>query len=250
MIQNNSKQTFTDDAGTTIEYKNPSKFKFNKETNSAKDVQLGAYPISESLVSKITNSKELKDFNLPKDFNGNILKTEDGFFVGENINQPKIGDHRVSFTYIPNQNISILAKQVQNTFSSYNTDYGNFERLEHGTKDASSMISNAKAENSFTTWLLRIIGFACMIFGLTLVLKPFAVIADVVPMIGSFVSMGTFLLSFLVAIVFSMLTISIAWIFYRPLIGVPLLIVSIAAIVMIFKIKKLPNNFFNFTIMR
>jgi hypothetical protein len=59
-----------------------------------------------------------------------------------------------------------------------------------------------------------------------MLMKPVAVLADVVPFLGSLVEMGSFLVSLLVAATLSLVTISVAWLFYRPLLTVGLLLVA------------------------
>ena len=62
-----------------------------------------------------------------------------------------------------------------------------------------------------------------MLVGINLVLKPLSVIADVLPILGTIVSGGTGLISLLLSAIFSMITIAVAWIFYRPLLGIVLI---------------------------
>ena len=50
--------------------------------------------------------------------------------------------------------------------------------------------------------------------------------------------MGTGLLSFLIALPCSLVTIAIAWIVYRPVLGIILLVIAVGAIVMLFKNRK------------
>lgn len=69
------------------------------------------------------------------------------------------------------------------------------------------------------------------------ILSPEAMRRDVVPFIGNIVGVGTGFVAFLLSLPLSLLVISVAWIFYRPLIGVPLVIAAIAGFV--FLISKL-----------
>jgi hypothetical protein len=50
----------------------------------------------------------------------------------------------------------------------------------------------------------------------------------VVPVLGHIVEFGTGLLAFVLALALSLITIAIAWIYYRPLLGVALLVVGLA----------------------
>ena len=77
------------------------------------------------------------------------------------------------------------------------------------------------------TWILRLVGFLLMVLGLNMIFKPLAVIADVLPILGSIVGAGTGIIACLLAAILSLLTIAIAWIVYRPLLGIILLAVAV-----------------------
>ena len=76
-----------------------------------------------------------------------------------------------------------------------------------------------------------------MFFGFSAIFRPLSVIADVLPIAGTIVGAGTGLVALLLTIPISLVIIAIAWIFYRPLVGIPLVIVAIAGFV--FLIRKL-----------
>jgi hypothetical protein len=100
------------------------------------------------------------------------------------------------------------------------------------------MIAQAEQENKALTWGLRFLGFIVMMIGLNLIFKPLSVLADVVPFLGSLVGVGTGLIAFLIAISISFTVIAIAWVFFRPLLGIGLLVVAgAAAYVIITKLK-------------
>ena len=66
-----------------------------------------------------------------------------------------------------------------------------------------------------------------MMMGLNLFLSPLSVIADVVPIAGTVVGAGAGIIAFLVAAPITLITIGIAWIFYRPLIGIVLIVIAV-----------------------
>jgi hypothetical protein len=70
------------------------------------------------------------------------------------------------------------------------------------------------------TWILRLVGFILMLVGFSLLFRPLSVLADVVPFIGDIVGVGTGFVAFLLSLPLSLLVISVARIFYRPLIGI------------------------------
>ena len=124
--------------------------------------------------------------------------------------------------------VSIMSEQAGHSFTPFRTSNGkSLNMLAMGTVAASDMIARAEAENTAWTWGLRVAGFVMMGIGLGLVLKPLSVLADVLPIAGDFVQTGTGLISFCVAGACSLATISVAWVFYRPLIGVPLLLAGV-----------------------
>mmetsp|Transcript_6226 Transcript_6226/g.8093 ORF Transcript_6226/g.8093 Transcript_6226/m.8093 type:complete len:158 (-) Transcript_6226:23-496(-) len=84
---------------------------------------------------------------------------------------------------------------------------------------ADQLFAAAEAENAATTWILRFIGFLLMVAGISLVLQPIAVFADVLPLLGDIVGCMLITIAFIIAGFFSGLTISIAWLIYHPLIG-------------------------------
>src|SRR5262249_40969967 len=93
----------------------------------------------------------------------------------------------------------------------------------------------AQRQNTVITWILRAVGFGMMWFGLSLLLRPLSVVAGVLPILGSIVGFGTGLVAGLVALPCAALTVAMAWIAYRPVLGIGLMLAAagiIAAVVM------------------
>ena len=89
------------------------------------------------------------------------------------------------------------------------------------------------------SWVLRGVGILLMFAGLRMILTPLAVFADVVPLFGQIVGAGTGMIAGLLAVVLSSMTMAIAWLVYRPLIGGILLVVAAGIIVMmVMRLKK------------
>ena len=81
------------------------------------------------------------------------------------------------------------------------------------------------------TWLFRLVGFLLFMFGVYFMLSPVYTLLYWFPWVGRYVgTLGSFicrLVGFLIAIPFTLLTISVAWLFYRKEIGIPNLVVSL-----------------------
>ena len=108
---------------------------------------------------------------------------------------------------------------------------GTIEMIRTGAHDAAEMFKAAEAQNKLITWLVRLSGFLLMFIGLALVFRPLSVVADILPFVGSLIGFGTGLLAFFGALIASMLTVSVAWFFYRPLLSVALIAASVALVV-------------------
>jgi hypothetical protein len=86
------------------------------------------------------------------------------------------------------------------------------------------MFKSAEQSNKRLTWILRGVGLLVMAIGLSMVLKPLSVLADVVPFFGNIVQAGTGLIALLVSLTLSFITVAVAWIVYRPVLGIALLV--------------------------
>ena len=63
-------------------------------------------------------------------------------------------------------------------------------------------------------------------------------IADVLPILGNIVEMGNGLVAGIVALVCSLVTIAIAWIFYRPVLAIFLLVLAAGGIYLLWKKRQ------------
>lgn len=157
-----------------------------------------------------------------------LARTEQGIFVGANASTPQLGDLRVRWERIPEGAVSILAKQQGNTFADWQTPSGRTleQNLEMGNVSANDMFTTLETGNAVITWVLRFVGWLVMFMGIAMVVKPLVIVADVLPFLGSLVGAGTTLFAFVVSAPLSLLTISVGWIVYRPLLGIALLLVA------------------------
>lgn len=219
---------------------NPGSMDFDNLDRRAENVRFGAFRLNENQISRIGDSREFelgKDYKCPIETaqkRGNVLyipystSQADGTTNRRDVaSSPQIGDLRVSFEVIYPHDISIVAKQRGDSFVSYTAKTGKkVDLLANGVKDAAEMFAAARRGNAMFTWLIRLGGFLMMFIGLSMVLKPLSVLGDVVPFIGTVIGMGAGLVAGLVSLVCSLVTIAIAWIFYRPIIGIALLLIA------------------------
>lgn len=212
------------------------------ETWNADPVTVGGFTLSPGLKGQIDNFTSFSagdDAEVPEEIGGKkVQKADGGFYLGESPGSPQVGDVKVKHKVALPGEVSVIAKQAGNRLEPFTADAGGkIEMLEVGKKSSGSMFEAAHQGNKMMTWILRAIGFFLMFFGFNLVFKPLSVLADVVPLFGTIVGAGTGIIAFLLSVVISFLIISVAWIFYRPLIGVPLLLIAVVGAVLL--VRKL-----------
>ena len=210
---------------------------------AAGSVTLGAFRLSSSLLGQINNFAALPvaaNVRLPDALKDQVKPTGTGFYVGKAPQTPAIGDLRIQFMAIAPEVISVVSKQVADSFEPYSAKTGKtVELLETGVHSADEMFRTAQTHNQVLTWILRGVGFLLMLIGLAAIVNPLAVLVDIVPFLGSVVEAGVFFIAFCGAAVLSLLTIAVAWIVYRPLLGVGLIVVAVGVAVLLKnKLKK------------
>lgn len=203
------------------------------------DATLSAYRLPAFLIDAWDDFKphELPAVDaLPEPLRAKASLRDGWLYVSATPDQPALGDARVKFQSIPAGDASVLARQIKDSFEPYATKTGtSIARIASGMQSKESMFAAAKSENTMMTWLLRGGGFLLMFVGLAMVFQPLKVLADVLPFVGRIVGVGTGLIAFLLSAIGSSVTIAMAWVWYRPLIGVILLCVTVGALILLFK---------------
>ncbi|MBP3558083.1 MAG: TMEM43 family protein, partial [Thermoguttaceae bacterium] len=162
-------------------------------------------------------------------------RTETGFYFGADPNAPQIGDVRVTFEIVEAPRpASVVSQQNGDSFVPYQAKTGAVELLSNKIDTAEAMFAQAKRGNATTGWILRLIGFVLMYAGFSSIFKPLEVLADIVPFLGSLVGLGTGVISFALSLCGSLTTIAIAWLWFRPLIAIPLLVAAVGSLVWLF----------------
>ena len=222
-------------------HQNPKRIPYQSITYTAKVIRLGNFVLSSSLAGKISSFCQLPvvdKHHLPQEIQRKTCIRQGKIYSCENPLNPQVGDVRISFKVVRPLDISLVAEQVGNSFKTYRTSNGGaIELLQPGLYSAEEMFKQARRSNAIMTWVLRLVGFLSMLVGLVLIFRPLTILSDVLPILGSIVGVGTGLVALLLATALSLSVISIAWLFYRPLLAI-FLIAAVAGIA-IFTKKKL-----------
>ncbi|WPL17396.1 hypothetical protein Thiowin_02403 [Thiorhodovibrio winogradskyi] len=217
---------------------NPAQMPYDNWSQTASRVELGAFRLSREQLAKLNDFRriDLSDstpgLRLPP--GAQLAGSE--IYLGQNPGAPQIGDARIRFALVNPQDVSLVAVQQGDSFVPYRASNGNeVSLLEPGVFSAQEMFQAAQDRNRMLTWVLRLVGVLAMFIGFRMLFGTLRVLAAVVPMLGRMVGVAIGLVAGILAATISLITIALAWIFYRPLFGGGLLLLGLA---LLFGLKR------------
>ena len=95
-----------------------------------------------------------------------------------------------------------------------------------GKKSGDEIVDADKDANTMFTWILRLVGCLMVIGGLKGIFGFVETILKVVPFIAGIFGWGVGIVCTVIGVVWSLIIIALAWLFYRPLLGISLLILA------------------------
>jgi hypothetical protein len=203
-------------------------------TFNAGEVKLGAYRVDPSLLNKVATFTPLQAQSAPP---AGYQAAGDGFYQGQNPGNPAIGDMRVSFADVPAQAVSVAAAQSGGVLAGYRDANGYTIALaEPGVATAAALFHDEQKSESQLTWILRGAGFVAMLIGFVCVTRPLTMVFAVLPFLESLVGAGAFLVALTLTVPITLVTIAVAWIVHRPVIGILLLVAAVAALYLLHKL--------------
>ena len=152
---------------------------------------------------------------------GNIL------YYGRVPGSPEVGDVRVTFEQVVPAKVTVMAVVDGDTFKPFKAKNGKrFQTLVMGKKSGDEIIEAEKEGNTVVLWILRIVGIMMIVGGLKGIFGFLETILKVVPFIAGIFGWGVGLVCTVVGVVWGLIIIAIAWLFYRPLLGITLLVIA------------------------
>ncbi len=199
------------------------------QTFDANPVKIGAFTLDKSLVQDLTNFEAVETLTqAPTGYRvqGSVL------YKGANPDQPVLGDVRVTYRAIAAQTYSIAAQQNNNTLTTYHDTKNDYKiaLIESGVVTAQKLFADQASTEKMITWACRIGGFLLLLLGFILIMGPLTMLVAFLPFLESLVGIGTFLVALGLSIPITLVTIAVAWLASRPLIGGGLLIAAAAAV--------------------
>lgn len=211
----------------------------------ATDARLGDYQLEENVLSQVGGAQAL---NLTPQSDAIDAAAGEAsshtvsagtIFFGEDPRAPAIGDTRVSYEVTPAQEISVVARQNGDNFLNYRARNGSeFLLVADGDVPAGDMFQSAQDANSLMAWIFRVLGMVLLMVGFGLILAPLGVLADVLPLAGTIVRMGTGLIGFLLGLIVGTVTIALAWLAFRPITTIIILAVGGAIAFAVYRLGR------------
>ncbi|MEZ6097109.1 MAG: TMEM43 family protein [Pirellulaceae bacterium] len=222
--------------------------KYDNMAVDANEVAVGVYELSESLKSSISNWTDVSIDSdkflatVPEEerthyqINGNVIYYSAG---DADPNSPQVGDLQIRFKECKPAVVSIVAQLKANQLDNFRTSNGeSIQRLYMGTLSSDEIMGKLVSENNTIAWALRFAGFIVCGIGFNLILGPISAIASIIPFLGRLTGGLLFVFSMLLSVILCAITIAIAWIAVRPILGISMLIVAGVGIYFLLKLRN------------
>ena len=215
-------------------HENPQK-SLDSYTNKVTAATIGAYNFDPQSVTLPNFSKlPLNSQNVTLS-DGAILANDSYIFIKKSadgtFDRPQIGDLRISYHVLrPGFEGTIFGKLSRSKIDLYfDQDGNNLYRLFIGTREQG--ISTLHTEYTTLLWILRLVGFLLMWFGLMALFGPISVLLDILPIFGAISRSIIGVATFLVAFVLTIVTILVSMIAHSLIALIIALVIAIGAII-------------------
>ncbi|MBO7130364.1 MAG: TMEM43 family protein [Prevotella sp.] len=189
-------------------------------SDSAKAVLDSLQAVNDSIVKSMANAENKKDLQY-------VHQASNVLYFGRVPGSPEVGDVRVTFEKVVPAKVTVMAVVDGDSFKPYKAKNGKrFQTLVMGKKSGDEIIDAEKEANNMILWALRILGVMLVIAGLKGIFGFLETILKVVPFIANIFGWGVGIVCTVIGIVWSLIIIALAWLFYRPLLGIGLLVLA------------------------
>ncbi len=189
-------------------------------SDSAKAVLDSLQAVNDSINRQMENAENKKDLEY-------VHQASNVLYFGRVPGSPEVGDVRVCFEKIVPAKVTVMAVVDGDSFKPFKAKNGKrFQTLVMGKKSGDEIIEAEKEANTMILWFLRIVGVLMVIGGLKGIFGFLSMILKVVPFVANIVGWGIGVVCTVIGIAWSLIVIAIAWLFYRPLLGISLLVLA------------------------
>ena len=216
----------------------------------AKNVQLGNYKLTDNQIRRIAaDGKRVPPQQVPEALHKHAMLHGEYLFIGHapegssyyplDPQAPSVGDVRISWRQTsPQRPVSLVAVQKGNSFEPYTATNGAVIDLFYtDTLGITQCFDKARSTNTVNLWMVRMGGWLMFWGAFACMLRP---LAGMVPVCRKLAEAGAEVISLLLGTICSLLTISVSWLFCRPVFAVLMLLAIIALIWLLMKKQRKP----------
>lgn len=225
-------------------------YKADTQEQWATDVQVGSYKLTNSQINRITSDgKRVPPQQVPEALHKHAMLHGEYLFIGRapegssyyplDPQAPSVGDVRISWRQTsPQRPVSLVAVQKGNSFEPYTATNGAVIDLFYtDTLGITQCFDKARSTNTVNLWMVRMGGWLMFWGAFACMLRP---LAGMVPVCRKLAEAGAEVISLLLGTICSLLTISVSWLFCRPVFAVLMLLAIIALIWLLMKKQRKP----------
>lgn len=224
-------------------FENPTEMKYQSEIFYNENTKIGAFTLGNTFLEKLSTKQQVTELNREIAPTLGLIIDDDYTYTDGNVatgGLHSVGNIRVSFYYNDAKTLSIMAVQSNNSFKEYQSSTGyKIAYLSETTKTGEEILTDLTAQNNLFKWLFRILGIIFIVSGFSALASPLQTIASFVPFFGGIVRWVFGWIASSIGLALSFIIIALAWLRYRPLISITLLLgATIIVVLCILIIKK------------
>jgi hypothetical protein len=176
--------------------------------------------INDSINEAMAQAENKKDLEY-------VHQASNVLYFGRVPGSPEVGDVRITFEKTVPAKVTVVSVVEGNTFKPFvASNKKKFQTLRMGKKSIDEIFEEENESNTMWTWILRIVGILLVISGFKSLFSFLETLLKVVPFLSSIFAFGVGIICTIVGIVYSLIVIALAWIFYRPVLGIILLVIA------------------------
>ncbi|MFN7160329.1 MAG: TMEM43 family protein [Candidatus Gracilibacteria bacterium] len=172
--------------------------------------------------------------------NGDLPRLISNFiYLGNGtLTNPQVGDIRISYEVArPGSEVTVIGKLSGDKITTFSDGKNSLYTLQSGTFEEA--VQGMAASHSTMGWVWRVVGFFMMWIGMTTIFSPLSVLLDVLPFLGS-ISRGVVSgVTFVVALVLTIITILLSMIVHNIFL---LILIALAGLGIVFYVIKMKGQ--------
>jgi hypothetical protein len=219
-------------------HRNPG-FPIRSQSFDTDTATLGAYHVGVDVLNELSPTTTIPVDHVTPPSGYQVENGE--FYRGAAPAHPEIGDIRVEFTGLAPETVSFVAANSAGTLTPFHSvhDY-TIALAKPGIVTASELFAEKQHEENIWTWILRGIGFVLMLIAFLLIASPLTTLFAVLPFLEGIASAGAFIIALALAVPITLLTIAVAWIAHRPLLGIVLIAGAVGSVILLRTLHRKP----------